>query len=105
MYGRILDFLFDDLVHNSERERLIPLNGLTRTDEVKGRRNANQPWETLSASGTWNDAKLNFGQSKLRASKHKAVVARESDFQSATEGGPVDAGDDRLCKSLNPVEQ
>jgi hypothetical protein len=105
VYGRVLDRRFGDLVHDAQRERLLRFDGPARADKVKRCRDAGESWEALRASGTWNNPKLDFGQSKLRTRSHNAMVAGEGDLQSATEGGAIDGRDNRLRKSLNAIEK
>ena len=68
---------------------------------------ADQPRHALRATAPWQQAHLHLGQAHEHPGivRHHAVVAGETQLESAAERQPVDRGDPRLAAGLDLAQQ
>src|SRR2546427_5896974 len=77
----------DQLVHDTQTERLLGAFDLAREDDVEGRAGANQPGEPLAAARPRENAELHFREAELGPGVigGHAVPAGEGELEPAAE--------------------
>ena len=97
----------DQLVHDPHPERLLGGFDLAGEDDVECRARADQPGQSLAATGAGQDAELHFGETELGLGVvgRDAVVARERELEPASETRAMDPHGDGLGEARHAVEQ
>ena len=97
----------DQLVHDSQPERLLGGLDFAGEDDVERRARADQPGQALAAPRAREDAELHFGEPQLGLGVvgRDTVVTRERELEPAAEARSVNAHGDRLGEAGHAVEQ
>ncbi len=80
------------------------LQSFAADNDVEGSGDTDQAGQALRATRTGNDPQADLRKTDLRACIGDAVVAAQSDFETATERGAMQRSDDGFCAILQAVD-
>ena len=92
---------FDDLLDQAVLERFRRRDRIAADDHLHREFGADRARQALGAAGARQQAELHFGQPEPRLLGGDAVVACQSDFETAAERGAVNGGNDRFRRVLH----
>ena len=95
----------DDLVHQTEPQRLAGALALAGEDHVEGRARADETRQPLAAAGAGDEPELYLGEAELRLGMigGDPVVTGQRELEPAAQTGAVNRRDDRLGQRLDPA--
>src|SRR6516164_6764049 len=99
--ARIRENGFDDFVDQTEFQRSLRVDRLSRHTHVDGCSYAHDARKALRALGTGNDAKIDLRLANFRVPARNAVMACHGEFQSSAKCSAMDRHDDGFWKILD----
>ena len=94
----------NQFINHAQFQGFAGADRVAADNHVQGFLDTDQAWQTLSTTGTRQQAELHFRQANLGAFQRDAVMAADRHFQTATQCGAMDHGDAGLAARLDAAD-